>query len=122
MDEYIWFSLFLASLYILYLGCIISRLKDKIKEFDTILSEHKKGYRVSELVWQMECSRLHHELITLRKQCSNYENILKDCLDTTNNFLHVLPRWGTIIDVIIIEDAKTLVSKLEKLLDISSEE
>lgn len=122
MDEYIWFSLFLASLYILYLGCIISRLKDKIKEFDTILSEHKKGYRVSELGWQMECSRLHHELITLRKQCSNYENILKDCLDTTNNFLHVLPRWGTIIDVIIIEDAKTLVFKLESLLNISSEE
>jgi len=122
MDEYIWFSLFLASLYILYLGCIISRLKDKIKEFDTILSEHKKGYRVSELVWQMECSRLHHELITLRKQCSNYESILKDCLDTTNNFLHVLPKWGTIIDVIIIEDAKTLVFKLESLLNISSEE
>ena len=122
MDEYIWFSLFLASLYILYFSYSISKLKGKNRELDTMLNESKKGYRVSELGWQMECSRLHHELVTLRKQCSNYESILKDCLDTTNNFLHVLPKWGTIIDVIIIEDAKTLVSKLEKLLDISSEE
>ena len=61
-------------------------LEAEIASLKRELEEAKKGYRVADMGWGAECSRLHHENERLRKENEAY----KDMFNRIRNLIEVI--------------------------------
>ena len=54
---------------------LIERLEAENAELRRDIEEAKKGYRVADMGWGAECSRLHHENERLKKENEAYKGL-----------------------------------------------
>ena len=61
--------------YVRCLLILIERLEAENAELRRDIEEAKKGYRVADMGWGVECSRLYHENERLKKENEAYKDM-----------------------------------------------